>query len=259
MSLHEPSFVRTEIRSAPGGCDCFVITLAAPRANALEPDFLAAIEAAQEDFEDTGLRRALICGGRNFSTGGDVGRFLEAACDGQAVAYAERVVPLLQRCVLRMIGQKAIVALAGRGAITGGSAGFLFASDLAVLAPDAFVQPYYGVMGFAPDGGWTATLPERIGAGAAQDWLLNDRRFGAEELMARGLACAVDPDPENAALARLAALDIDMALAGKALIWDAARRAQVEARLAAETEAFRALIPLEATRAKMAAFLGKEA
>jgi len=34
--------------------------------------------------------------------------------------------------------------------MTGGGAGFLFAADLAVLAPDAFVQPYYTRMGFAP-------------------------------------------------------------------------------------------------------------
>lgn len=251
------SLVHTEIRHG-GGAACFCITLAAPRSNALEPRLLSALLGALDELERSGVQRALLCGGPNFSTGGDVSRFFEAASRNAAEAYADEVVPALQSFVARMIAMPVLFATAARGAITGGSAGFLFASDIAALAPDAFVQPFYATMGFAPDGGWTAILPERIGAGAAARWLHCDERLSAGDLLAQGLASAVDADPESRAMELVGAPDLDAALAAKALVWDGERRAHVQQRLAAEMDAFRSLIGRKGTRARMARFLGRE-
>lgn len=250
--------VQTGILTLENGERCFSIGLDAPRANALEPGLMAALSAVLDELDASGARTALLTGGRNFSSGGDVGRFYEAALSGQAVAYAEKVVPPLQQFVLRMIGMPVIFAVAARGAVTGGSAGFLFASDLAVLSPDAFVQPYYGVAGFAPDGGWTATLPERIGAGPALQWILSNRRAGAEDLVAQNLADCIHDRPEEEALRRLSGLDINTALAAKALILDEDRRALIEKRLNAETVHFRDLIGRAETVTKMGGFPGLE-
>lgn len=239
----------------PGGEPCFRITMQAPRANALEPGLLAELHNAFDALERSGAQKALITGGRNFSTGGDVGRFLEAAQQDRAESYAEQVVPALQDLILRMTAMPVLIAAALRGAATGGAAGLLFAADLAAAAPDAFVQPYYGVMGFAPDGGWAALLPELIGAAPAQGWLLANTRHGAAELMRLGLVQAVDDDPEARARALLAGVEAGTALSAKQLIWNGTRRAGLRAGLDAETAAFRKLIGRQETLSRMKQFL----
>lgn len=239
----------------PNGEPCFRITMKAPRANALEPGLLRDLHRAFDGLQKSGAQKALVLGGRNFSTGGDVGRFFEAAQNGRAESYAEDVVPVLQDLIIRMIGMPVVIASAVRGAATGGAAGFVFASDLVAADPGAFVQPYYGVMGFAPDGGWTALLPELIGAGQAQGWLMANHRRGAADLQRLGLVQAVDADPETRAAALLAGVDAGSALAAKAMIWNGPRLAGVRAGLDAETAAFRSLIGRQETLSRMAEFL----
>ncbi|MEW2912656.1 enoyl-CoA hydratase/isomerase family protein [Leisingera sp. JC11] len=239
----------------PNGESCFRIAMTAPRANALEPGLLAELHRGFDALERSGVQKALITSGRNFSTGGDVGQFFEAAQQGRAEKYADQVVPVLQDLVMRMIEAPVVIASAVRGAATGGSAGIVFASDMAAAAPDGFVQPYYGVMGFAPDGGWTALLPELIGAGPAQSWLMANHRHEAAELQQLGLVQAVDADPEARAAALLADVDGGAALAAKSVIWNGARLTAVRAGLDAETAAFRELIGRQETLSRMAGFL----
>ena len=244
-----------EMVGLPGGVACARITLAGGRANSLEPillgDLIDALDRAEA--EDAGA--ILICGGRNFSSGGDVRGFHAATLDGRGQDYARTVVPLLQTIVARLIAMPRLVVVAARGAITGGSAGLLFAADMAVLSPDAFVQPYYPQVGFAPDGGWTALLPERIGAGRAAEWLQSDQRLTARALCELGLATVVSDTPEETGLELAASGEIGTRLATKALIWDSARRSQVEARLEAETAAFLDRIAEPDTQRGMSRFL----
>lgn len=248
--------VTTCFADLPSGATCARLRLAAPRANALEPGLLLALsealDAAEKGRADVVL---LASAGRNFCSGGDVARFAQEVAAGRGACYANQVVPLLQDIVLRLLSMPRLVALAGKGAITGGGAGLLFASDLAVLSPDAFVQPWYTAVGFAPDGGWTAVLPERIGAGAAASLQLANRRLDAPAAQIMGLAVAVDDDPEARALALLSEMNIEAAKATKRLVWDKARLKLAEARLKAETAAFRARIAQPDTVAGMAQFL----
>ena len=224
-----------KVRAEAGAEGIFRLTLCGPRANALEPGILREFHAGLDALDASGAERAVIAGGRNFCSGGDVAAFFRAA---NPEAHADAVVPLLQDALRRMVEMPVIFCIAARGAITGGGAGLLFAGDLAVLAPDAFVQPYYAQVGFAPDGGWTALLPERIGAGAAHE---------------------VQDAPEDRAAEKLAGMRIAPALAAKRLIWDGARLAALTARLEAETRAFRTLIGRPETREGMARFLGEGA
>ncbi|SFP97885.1 enoyl-CoA hydratase/isomerase family protein [Tranquillimonas alkanivorans] len=236
------------------------LELRAPRSNALEPGLLSDLRAAVRDAEVVAPTILLLTAqGRNFSTGGDVAAFRDAAHAGRATEHADAVVPVLQDIVLRLVSLPSLVVTASRGAITGGSAGLLFASDLAVVAPDCFMQPYYARVGFAPDGGWTALLPDRVGAARALAWQVANSRLTAQDLHAHGLAHEIAEEPENHALAlcaRLAAHDAAAMIAAKQLIWDAARRAALKARLDAEARAFRERIARPETLAGMERFLG---
>lgn len=237
------------------GQNCMCLRLNAPRANALEPGILREIGAALDTVDREAPAALLIAGGANFCSGGDVAGFLAAAREGRAQAYADEVVPRLHDILLRLVGMPRVVATAARGAITGGGAGFLFSADLAMVESTAFVQPYYLRMGFAPDGGWTALLPDLVGAGAASHWLQTDRRADAPELCRLGLAARIDEAPEEAALAVLRETDLGARNAAKALLWDAPRRARARRRLEAEVAAFRARIGEPETRRNMEAFL----
>jgi 2-(1,2-epoxy-1,2-dihydrophenyl)acetyl-CoA isomerase len=117
------------------------------------------------------------------------------------------------------------------------------------------VQPYYPQVGFAPDGGWTALLPERIGAGRAAEWLQSDRRLSAQALCDAGLATTVSDAPEERALEFATNGEIGTRLATKALIWDSARRQEVTARLETETTAFLERIGQPDTLRGMSRFL----
>jgi len=244
------------VHLAPAGEDTLRLTLAAPRANALTPELLDALRAALDEAERAAPGTLLLAGGSNFCSGGDVARFLQAAEACEARAYARKVVPVLQEVVLRLYRLPATVAVAARGAITGGGAGLLFAADCAVLAPDAFVQPYYGRMGFAPDGGWTALLPDRIGRSRAGAWVATDRRFAAEDLVRLGLADAVAAEPETAMAEMLARTSPETRITTKALLRGEHVLAALEAALAAETAAFLERIEAPDVSARMAAFVG---
>ncbi|MBV0913789.1 enoyl-CoA hydratase/isomerase family protein [Anianabacter salinae] len=245
------------VSALQSGRGTVTLALTAPRAAALTPEVLDALRAALDTAERSAPHTLFLTGGRNFCSGGDVARFLQAADSGEARDYARRVVPALQEIVLRLYRMPATVAVAARGAITGGGAGFLFAADCAVLAPEAFVQPYYGRVGFAPDGGWTALLPGRIGHARAGAWIAGDHRHGAESLRQMGLCNDVSPSPEAAIVDLLGKTGADTRIATKALLRDDAHCAGIEARLKAETEAFLDRIDRPDVRRGMAAFVAR--
>ncbi|MEE2945784.1 MAG: enoyl-CoA hydratase/isomerase family protein [Pseudomonadota bacterium] len=249
------SGVACEQMILPGLEPCFRIKMNAPRSNALEPGLLSELRGAFDAIEWSGVTKVLLSSGRNFSTGGDVGRFYEAAQNGNAEQYAKSVVPALQDLVLRMLSMPVIIAVSIRGAVTGGAAGLVFGSDLATAAPDAFMQPYYSAVGFAPDGGWTAVLPKLIGTGHARGWLMSNHRYDAAKLHELGLVQAVDSDPDAQALTLLDQLDVGSALATKSLLWNARTLAEVQQGLGAETSAFENLIGRPETLSRMERFL----
>jgi 2-(1,2-epoxy-1,2-dihydrophenyl)acetyl-CoA isomerase len=129
------------------------------------------------------------------------------------------------------------------------------------MAGDAFIQPYYAEVGFAPDGGWTALLPERIGAARAANILMLNRRLGAEEAHDLGIVDAVPPAEEFDAIvggwiAALTAKEPESLSATRRLLWDAERIATVRRRLMAERRAFVALVGREVVAARMRNLIG---
>lgn len=248
-----------ELRQAEGVSH---LTLNRPeRHNSLVPELLEALLAAVAVVRTDATTRAVVLGaaGRSFSTGGDLDAFQR---QGEAVGpYAERLVGLLNDAILALLDLE--VPLLGRvqGPVTGGALGLVLACDLVVLTPQVFFAPYYVEVGFAPDGGWTALLPERIGARRAAAIQLLNRHVGAEEALALGLADAVAaPEALDWQIAgwleTLRGKRAGSVRATKRLLLGAERRARCAAALEAERREFVARVGGAEARTGVAEFLG---
>lgn len=240
----------------------FVTLNRSGRRNALVPELLDALTAALEGLPTDGLCAVVLEGaGATFSSGGDLGAF--AARTGEELRlYAREVVGGLNRAVLALLRLPVPVVTRVQGFVTGGSAGFLFAADLVVMADDAYVAPYYVEVGFAPDGGWTVLLPELIGHARAGRIQYLNRPVTAGEAMELGLAHQIAPvDGLDAAveavLHGLRRKSPRSLRATKALLTPPERLARIEAGLAAELEAFVTAITAPETADRMAQFLAR--
>ncbi|WP_417772260.1 enoyl-CoA hydratase/isomerase family protein [Stappia sp.] len=231
------------------------------RGNALIPELLHQLRAAIAAARDAAPRALVLAAkGRAFSAGGDVAAFQDHARTPEGLAaYAQEIVGLLNQAILDLLSFPAPVIAAVNGATTGGAAGFVLAADMVVMSREAFLQPYYGVMGFAPDGGWTALLPERIGTARALEVQYLNTRLSAEACEALGLAsrvCTAERlDSEVRALvAELSKMDAGSLGATRAAVWTPARRARVAEALERERQGFLSLIGRPETLARMAEF-----
>jgi 2-(1,2-epoxy-1,2-dihydrophenyl)acetyl-CoA isomerase len=165
------------------------LTLNRPeRHNSLIPELLEQFLEALETIRKRADLRAVVLGanGRSFSTGGDIAGFYEHLDDLEA--YAEEIVGLLNQAILELVELPIPVVAAVHGLVTGGSLGLVLACDVVLVTPQASFAPYYGVVGFSPDGGWTALLPSLIGPKRAAESLMTNRAITAEEAVALGLA-----------------------------------------------------------------------
>jgi 2-(1,2-epoxy-1,2-dihydrophenyl)acetyl-CoA isomerase len=236
-----------------------VITLDRPsRGNALVPDLLADLQTALDQAAKEGGSLILTGNGKAFSTGGDIAGFLEHAGSPDSLSdYAADLVGALNRVILTLRRHPGTVIVAVNGPVTGGSLGLALAADRILVSDTALVQPYYAVMGFAPDGGWTALLPHRIGAARAAGWIASDTRLHADDLLRIGFAdrtCAPDA-LMSAALAEAQ----DAAGLDPAIILDARRLTAQDAEslapaLEAERQAFLTHIVRPETLDRMRAF-----
>lgn len=234
------------------------------RHNALTPDLLDDLLAAMKAAQEGAATAVVLTGaGSSFSTGGDVGGFMEAAGDPARLdAYAARTVGGLHAAILALLKLTMPVIARVNGPVTGGSVGLVLAADLVAMADEAFLQPYYSEVGFSPDGGWTALLPERVGTARALEIQFLNRRIAAAEAVEIGLATATAP---GAGLDRVVdrwlenlATKSDASLrATRRLVWNEARRARVAERLAEEERMFRKLITTPDTSSRMTAFVNR--
>lgn len=234
------------------------------RHNSLVPDLLDALNAALDQLLADPPRVLVLAGaGRSFSTGGDVRAF--AAVPGRSRRrYSEHLVGALNAAILKLVDLPCPVVARVQGAATGGSVGFVLASDIVIMAREAFIAPYYVDVGFSPDGGWTALLPERIGPARAAEIQMLNRHIEAAEALALGLATRVVAaqtlDAEVEALVTLLCSKSPVSLAAtKALLWSSERRARLVTGLSRENTVFAETIRRPETEAGMLRFLEKPA
>lgn len=218
------------------------LTLNRPeRHNSLVPELLAAfLEKLNSLQEDTELRAmVLLANGRSFSTGGDMRGFVKHIENIEA--YANETVGLLNQCIVAMMALPVPIVAAVHGIVTGGSLGFVLASDIVLVAPQTIFQPFYSTVGLSPDGGWATLLQEWIGRKRAAEILFLDEQITAEQAVAWGLANRIVPLQNIRDEARAIANIIAAKKAGsmwrtKRLLWNA--QGDVAARLAQEHAEF---------------------
>lgn len=230
------------------------------RHNSLTPELLREFLAALGNISDESGCHAVIleAKGRSFSTGGDLGGFYDHL--DTITAYAKEVVGLLNQAILALIDLPMPVIAAVHGIVTGGSLGLVLASDLVLVSPQASFTPYYAMVGFSPDGGWTAILPEIIGAKRAADILMANRTITAEEALAWGLVNRIVPAVELPCAALELAHTITIMQPGsiqhtKRLL--SLNRDELAARLAREQQHFVAQIATLGSQQHMVDFLNK--
>jgi len=241
---------------------CTVTLNKAERHNSLTLPFMRAVEGALAQACGSDAHLILLkAEGRSFSTGGDITGFLEQAENSAALQdYAAELVGSLNRSLVAMITAPQPIFVAAQGLVTGGAAGFLFASDTCLMAEKAFLQPYYGEVGFAPDGGWTALLPSIIAPRRAMDIISQNRRVSALEALEMGIVDAVAdadafPTQTVAICDRILSQDTETLAQAKKLIWTKDRYEQASRGLEAERQAFLQAITKPSCIEKMKAFL----
>lgn len=237
----------------------------AERHNSLVPELLDDLLRHLATIRDDGGVRAVVlaAAGRSFSTGGDI-RGFHAQPDDAIAGYAAGLVGRLNRAILAIMDLPQPVIARVQGPVTGGALGLVLAADLVAAAPAAYFAPYYVTVGFAPDGGWTAILPDRIGVQRAREIQLLNRHMAADEAAGLGLVTEVVPaDRLDARIAEWLAVLAGHVAAGvraaRRLLLPDERRATYAAGLEAERRAFLAEVTRPEVRRGMARFLDARA
>ena len=66
--------------------------------------------------------------------------------------------------------------------------GFVLAGDFVIVSKRASFTPYYSVVGFSPDGGWTALLPDIVGRARAAGVVSANLTISAAQAVDWGIA-----------------------------------------------------------------------
>lgn len=171
----------------------------ANRHNALVPELLTDLINTLEHHDCQSASAIILrAEGRSFSIGGDILGFQQHI--ETIDAYSQKLVGALNRAILAIYAHPAPVICAVHGQVTGGSLGLLLAADRVIMRHGVTVTPYYSVVGFSPDGGWTALLPDIIGRQQTMHWLASNASHDAETCLALGLAHqVVENDCDKAA------------------------------------------------------------
>jgi len=229
------------------------------RHNALVPELIEALNAALTRAAQT-MPASLVlrAAGRSFSTGGDVRRFYETPRP-QRRDYAHTLVGALNQAIISLLNMPCPTIVMVHGLVTGGALGLVLACDLALAGPQASLAPWYTAVGFSPDGGWTALLPERIGRARALEIQLLNRQLDAEEAVRVGLFQSLaGEDALDVALAKILST-LEHAKPGSVRHTLALMRPDAEkiaVLLDAERQHFLQQLESDEAEAGMAAFLG---
>jgi enoyl-CoA hydratase/carnithine racemase len=236
-----------------------ILTLNRPaRHNSLTPELLEELLAAIENLDaDTTVRAVLLqAEGRSFSTGGDLLGFADHLANAET--YAETLVGLLNRVILALVDLPVPVVIAIQGPVTGGAMGFVLAADVVLVSPGASFTPYYSAVGFSPDGGWTALLPQVIGPKRTAQVLYCNQTISPSQAVEWGLASRIVPSEELRTEARRVCREVAEGHPGsqrrtRALL----RPPDVASQLIKEMEHFVAQIGAADTQERMQNFLNR--
>jgi enoyl-CoA hydratase len=167
----------------------FVLTLNAPKVNALSTAMLSRIHYLATDLTLLNAGAVVITGGdRLFAAGADISEFggpSEAKTIGAAFHAALNAVAALPCFTIAAVS----------GFALGGGCELSMACDYRIASTKAvFGQPEI-LLGIIPGGGGTQRLPRLVGASRAKEIMATGRQVRAEEALSIGLANeVVEPD-----------------------------------------------------------------
>jgi 2-(1,2-epoxy-1,2-dihydrophenyl)acetyl-CoA isomerase len=247
------------VKTRRSGAVVTIILNRPERHNSLVPDLLRPLLGAIEETSGDATVRAIVlaAAGKSFSTGGDVKAFFAAG--DELAGYAAETVGLLNQVIMAMINSDKPIVAAVHGMVTGGSLGMLLGADIVLVAPETTITPWYPVVGYSPDGGWTAILPGVIGRSRTATVLLRNETITADDAIAWGLAADIVPAEQMRARAEtlageMAEMQPGSIAATKRLL--GRNSASIAAALEEERAAFVAQIVTPEARKGMAAFMG---
>ncbi len=163
--------------------------------NSLTPEFLHEITSLFEQIGQNPDCKVVLLSANShfFSIGGDMNYFKYHQANLKPAA--EDIVSALNQMIMAMIRLPVPVVAAVHSIITGGSLGFLAASDLAIGCHNTRLKAHYASAGFSPDGGWATLLPLLGNQRKAAEFLMLNTSCSAEEAERLGLINhLVDPE-----------------------------------------------------------------
>ena len=234
------------------------IALSRPsRANAMDAAFFDAMAGALDDVqEDESARVVVLVGdGRHFCAGGDLDHPL---FDEHDPLERRRHIEAAYEVTARMLDLDVPIVCALQGRVAGAATALVLASDLRVAARSTVFSLDFVRLGLSPDMGVAWLLAPAIGTARAVEWAITGDLVGAETAREWGLVSRVVDDGDERRVAfELAERLTEHPRGGLAAIRRLVRTAPTLPRSAgfeAEIASMNALIPSEASQARLTAF-----
>ena len=225
-----------EVLTAREG-DVLTITLNRPDVyNAVNRAMHAELAKALAEAAVPEVRAVVLTGaGRGFCSGQDLREFQELP-GGVRAALEETYHPNIR--ALRALEKPVLAAV--NGACAGVGLSLACACDVRVASSEASFVPGFIGIGLVPDAGGTWFVHRLLGFARAFEWMISNRRLGAEEALAWGLVSETVPAENFAArVAELAAWYASLPTRGVAMtkrLFEHAYAASLEEQLALEAE-----------------------
>jgi len=246
-----------EVLTAREG-DVLTITLNRPDVyNAVNRAMHAELAKALAEAAVPEVRAVVLTGaGRGFCSGQDLREFQELP-GGVRAALEETYHPNIR--ALRALEKPVLAAV--NGACAGVGLSLACACDVRVASSEASFVPGFIGIGLVPDAGGTWFVHRLLGFARAFEWMISNRRLGAEEALAWGLVSETVPAENFAArVAELAAWYASLPTRGVAMtkrLFEHAYAASLEEQLALEAELQQAATQTEDFAEGVQAFLEK--
>lgn len=168
-----------------------ILTLDHPASrNGLSPAMRDALSAGWARLcAESDVKAVVLTGaGATFSAGSDIGAMLDQEIE-------ERVARLgaFHALLGSMVTGPLPLVVAVEGAVAGGSLSLLLVADWVVAATDAIFVPGWLRLAVAPDAGFLWHLRRLVGPRRTLEWVVSNRRIGAEEAERWGLITEMCP------------------------------------------------------------------
>lgn len=179
----------SEVLTARSGA-VFTITLNRPETyNALNRALHDVLGEALAEAEDPEIRAVVLTGaGRGFCSGQDLREFQELP-SGIRDTLEETYHPNVR--AMRALEKPMIAAI--NGPCAGAGLSLACACDVRIASSEATFVPGFVGIGLVPDAGSTWFLHRLLGYSRAFEWMVSNRRLGADEALVWGLVSEVHP------------------------------------------------------------------